>query len=419
MNPGLISLIVLVILSGLFSAAEIALTSLSAAKVRSIADDKRFGSKAIMAVKEKPQRLLISILVGNQAVNIVATVVATIWAISVFGEDKISLATLIFTIVLILFGSLLPKTLALRYNEIIARALSYPLLGFIMLARPVVWIFELIVKGILKLIGADSSLMERTSEQEIEAMLDLGEESGALAEDQKAYLKQVLKFTTTKVEDIMTLLKDIKAIPLSMTKKELREYLIANDHARFPVYDEDLNDIKGIISWHGILGILQKSRKKAPLEDFAFKKLVVIPKTTSITELLKELKDKQDEMCLVVDEHGQTIGIATLEDILEEMAGARLSHQESRPPETTVIKKGKNLWLAKGETTIGELNKALNAKLPFPEHQVLSLVILETLKRFPEAGERIALDGISAEIKSMDKRSIKSIEVRKSRSKEK
>lgn len=418
MDLGLITLIALIILSGAFSAAEIALTSLTEAKVRSMEGDKHFASTAILKLKQHPHKLLVSILVGNQVINIVATVVATMWAIRIFGQGSVSIVMAIFTFVLILFASISPKTIALTFPESVARIMAYPLLVFVFIARPIVIIFELSAKGFLKLLRADKRELISVSEKEIEAMLDISAEKGVIEEMEDAFMKQILKFNQTTVKDIMTLLKDIDAIDMEIERDDLIKFFQEHDHTHFPVYDEDLNNVKGIISVHDLVKALYHSQKNKPLHNFKLTSPVVVPKTETLTELFRVLRDKHRRMAAVIDEHGQTIGLVTLGDILEEIAGEKIESPE-KTFEPKIEKCGNNCWEADGEIPISKINEIMEVDLDYPEHKVISLVILEELKRFPESEEKIQLDGVEIEIKRVEKNVIKKVALRKKKKVEK
>jgi len=413
MDNGLFYLIALILLSGAFSGAEIALTSITKSKLRALEEDMRIGSKAIIRLKEKPQRLLISILVGNQAVNVLATVIATIWGLSLFGEDRISLVTLVFTIVLILFGSIIPKTISLRFSETFARFISFPLLGYYYLATPIVWLFELFAIGFMKVLRMDTkNFPTNTNSQEIEAMLDIGAEEGVIKEEDEDLMKQILKFDKTTAEDIMTVLQDVNAIDISSSFDEIEKYVYEHNHTIFPAYEDDMNNLKGTISQYTLFKLLHSSKKKHPLIDYKFTPIILVPRTSSITELFKLFKEKKERMAIVIDEHGQTIGVVTLGDILEDMAGEKIEHNDENKEKKTIKKIAKNLWIVDGEASIDELNEEIGHKLPHPEHDTVSLMILEALKRFPKPKEKVRIDHIEIEILKLSKKTINKVLVK-------
>ena len=207
----LLLLIFLIFLSGAFSGAEIALTALSPAKVRAIGKDNKFGSRAIAKLKSNPQRLLITILIGNNLVNILATVLATIWAVGVFGSNAIGIVTGLLTFLILVFGEITPKTFAQKYSERFARALAHPLLWLTKILFPVIWIFEKITQGLISGLKLRESL-HSVSEDELLALVDIGAKEGVIEEQEQEMIENVLEFTDTTVEEVMTIKKDIEML---------------------------------------------------------------------------------------------------------------------------------------------------------------------------------------------------------------
>ena len=292
----------------------------------------------------------------------------------------------------------------------------YPLLGFVFIARPVTWVFEMLAKGFLKLLKADKKELVSASEEEIEAMLDISMEKGVIEKEEDTFMKQILKFSETTVKDIMTLFKDIDAIDIEIKRDDLITFFQEHDHTHFPVYEEDMNNIKGIVSVHDLVKAIYHSQKNKPLHNTKFTTPVVVPKTETLTELFKVLKEKKRRMAAVIDEHGQTIGLVTLGDILEEIAGEKI--EKAKAPEPKIEKSGKNCWEADGEVLVSKINEEMDINLPHPEHKVISLIVLEELKRFPETDEKVQINGLEIEIKRVEKNVIKKVLLRKKKVKE-
>ena len=413
MNFGLGIILLLVLLSGVFSASEIALTSLSRAKVLSMKEEGEFGSAAVDRLKKTPQRVLVSILVGNQAVNTIATFLATIWAINVFGETGVNIFIFAFTLILIIVGSILPKTFALGFPDIFSRFIAYPMLGFVFITRPLIYLFEAMINGFTKLLGIDPKQLSKTSDKEIEAMIDIGASEGVIEEGQDVFLKHVLKFGETKVEEVMTPLKEIAILNTNIERDELIDFLDENNHSEFPVYKNDLNSIKGTISLHDLMQILRVSKNKHPLAGKSLSQVVVIPKTATFIQLFKVLNEEKKRMAIVIDEYGQTTGLVTMANIMQEITGINTSRDKKSEP--VIKKKEKNLWEVDGDVRIKQVNDELGITLPYPEHQVMSLVVLEELKRFPENNEEIKIDGLLIKIKQIKKNVVKKLELSKTR----
>ncbi len=410
MNSNLLLILLLLILSGLFSGSEVAFTSLSRAKVRSMKNDGKFGSEQILRLKGEAQHVLVSILLGNQIVNVLATVIVTLWGVKLFGEGNIGTVTFIFTLVLILFGTIGPKTIALHFPEHFTRFMVFPLAGFLYIVRPFVWIFEILTKGVLRLFGADIKSEPTTSEKEIEAMLDIGKEEGVIEEEEEGIIKQVLKFSDTNVGDVMTLPKDFESIEAETEKKVIEEFLDEHEHEQYLVYKDNFDDIRGIIGAHELHKIIKKNRKNKPLLNYKRRPLVMVPRSTSLIELFKEFKEKKQRMAVALDEHGQTVGLVTLGDIMNEITKGEIDET----PLCTVMKKdGDSAWEVCGETLVSEIEEKLEIELGYPEHVTIGFIILEKLKRFPEEGEKVDLGLVKVEILKVSKKMINKVLVRK------
>ncbi len=412
MDSSLGSILLLVIASGLFSASEIALTSLSQAKVLSIKEDGKFASSAIVRLKNTPQKVLVSILVGNQVVNIFATFLATLLGIRWLGEGSIALYIATFTILFVLFGSILPKTFALGFPEPFARVIAYPLLVFVLLTRPVIWFFELIINFFAFILKIKSDKLNLTTEREIEAMIDIGAEEGVLEEGQDVFLKHVLRFGETQLKEVMIPLKKIKAINIDIERSELIEFLDESHHTEFPVYVGDINTIRGTISLHELTQVLRSSRAKHPLKNQRYTQAVVVPKTSTFIQLFKVLSEKKSRIAIVIDQYGQTVGLATLASIMEQITGISAKQSGSQP---TIKKIKTNLWELDGEVRVEQINEVLGVILNHPVNKVMSLVILEELKRFPEVDEVVRVGGIDIRITRMEKNVVKKLEISKAR----
>ena len=406
-------LILFIILSGILSATEVSLNTLDKVKLKAMEDDKRFASRQILKLKEHPQRVLIAILMSNQVVNILATVIATLWAVHTFGEGNIGFATFVFAIALLLFGNIIPKTSALRFAEVYARFIAYPMLGFMFIVRPLIWVVEFIVGGFVSIFKIKHKYIPVTTDREIEAMLDMGAEEGVIDEDEQAFMKHILKFNKTEAGDIMTLLKNINAVNINSSKEDLISFFAEQTHNYFPAYEDSLNNIKGIISIHYLIELFA-SKRKFPLHQKKLITPVVVPKTTSLLELFRILKEAKRNMAIVVDEHGQTVGLITMGDMFEDITGLKANKEV---PEPKIEKIEKNLWRADGEIEMGRVNEELNLELTLPEHQTISLAILQEIKRFPELNEKIVIESIEVEITRIEKNVIKKVHLRKMRKK--
>ena len=399
-------IIVLVILSAAFSAAEIALTSLSPARVQTLKQENRFGSLAVFKLKKNPQNMLIAILICNNLVNISATAIATVWGIRTFGSHIVGVVTGVMTFVILFFGEITPKTIAQKYSVNVACLLSYPLLGLSYLLYPVIFIFNACIHGLMKLFNAKNPIRTMT-EEELLAMVDIGTKEGVIEEHEQEFIENVLEFTDTTAEEIMTLEKDAEVMDESTTVEEAAHKFMDFSHTRIPVFKKDLNNVIGIITVHDILRLLQKEEKHKKLGELHYQKVIVVPKTKSISRLFREFQKRRQHIAIVVDEHGDTVGLVTLEDILEEIVGDIADEEDIS--DITVRKIGKNQWEANGDATIEELNKALKTEIAYPEHETISLLILEQVHGFPKKGEKIIYGNLQIQVIEMGKNRIEKV----------
>ena len=407
MDPYLILLFVLIVLSGLFSGAEIALTTLSKAKVRTFHKDKKFASKAIIKLKTKPQNLLITILIGNNLVNILATVVATVWGIRIFGDSAIGIVTGVLTFIILVFGEITPKTFAQKFSESFARMMAYPLLALEYALYPLVYVLGKFIHLLMKVLKTDSPMS--LSEEEILAMVDIGTEEGIIEDHEQELIENVFQFTDTSVEEIMTVEKDIKALEVSTSIDDAGHYFVQYSHSRIPVYKGDLDNILGIINVHDFLHILHGKIDHKSLNDIVFQPPIVVPMTKSISSLFHEFQKRRQHLAIVVDDRGQTVGLVSLEDILEEIVGDIVDEHDVDEKHIQTI--GKHEWEMNAETTIEEINNALDIELPFPEHQTIALLVLEELHRFPNLGEKIEYHSLEIKIIKMTKKKIEKVQI--------
>jgi len=403
-------LLFLIVLSAGFSAAEIALTSLAPAKVKAIKDQKKFGSKSVWKLKKKPQNALITILICNNLVNILATVVATLWGVKQFGSHAVGIVTGILTVLILVFGEITPKTIAQKYAENVARASGPALVGLVWLFSPIIWVLNQFIHLLMKVFKAENPI-QTMSEEELLAMVEIGTKEGVIEEHEQEFIENVLEFTDTTAEEIMTIEKNIEALDASTSITDAAHFFMEHSHSRIPVYKEDLDHIIGIITVHDILRLTNKTKSVSELGDLHYQDFIVVPKTKSINKLFLEFKKRRQHIAIVVDEHGRTVGLVTLEDILEEIVGEIADEQDKEVTRITPI--GKNEWEVSGETTIEELNGAIDMEIDFPVHKTVSLLILEILQGFPRLGERIDFQGVSLQVKSMGKNRIDKVIVSK------
>ena len=412
MESQLLLLILLIALSGVFSGAEIALTSLSAAKVQTLKEDKRFGAKAVFKLKKRPERLLITILIGNNIVNILAPVIATAWANSRWSNTGLSITIGLLTLVVIIFGEITPKTFAQKYADTFSRTVAYPLLWLNYFLSPISWLLEKFIHGLMKALKAKNP-MQSMSEEEILAMVDIGTQEGVIEEGEQELIENVLEFSDTIVEEVMTIRDDIEAMPARTTVREAAQFFVEHSHSRIPVYEKTLDNIIGIITVHDVLNLTHNGNQKniKILKDLHFNPPIIVPKTKVIHKLFRKFQFTRKHIAIVVDERGNTVGLVTLEDIIEEIMGEIADEQDQDLKKIHKIEKNK--WEADSEATIEEMSEAMGFEFDYPEHKTISLLILEELQGFPKEGQSLEKSGVLFEVKKMSKKRIERVQLSK------
>lgn len=410
MDSDIVLLFILIIISGAFSGAEIALTSLSPAKIKTMKNDRRVGARAVYKLKQNPESLLITILIGNNLVNILTTVIATIWGMRVFGSNALGIVTGVLTFIILIFGEITPKTYAQKHADGFARMMANPLLWLTYILYPIIWLLEKLIHGLMWIMNAKSPIKTMT-EEELLAMVDIGTKEGVIEEHEQELIENVLEFTDTVVEEIMTIKADIESLNIKTSIHDAGLFFTTHSHSRIPVYRNNMDNIVGILTVHDILKITHAEKPIEQLSDFHYLPHIVVPKTKAIAKLFREFQKRRQHIAIVVDERGHTIGLVSMEDILEEIVGDIVDESDREEAHITQI--GKNEWIATGDATIEEVNEIIGIELDYPEHQTVSLLILEKLHEFPNLGEKIKYENLEFQVKKMSKKKIEEVLITK------
>lgn len=378
-------LIALLGLSAFFSGSEIALVSISPAKARSLVQQKKYGARAVEYLKNNPERLLITILICNNVVNILLPVLATVAFTRLFGDDILGLLTGILTVVLIIFGETLPKTLAMRYAEPIG-LLAAPIIAFLTkILLPATWLLE----NIVKLFGGGKQIEKTFSDEELIALAEIGEEEGGLRSDERERIEGVLEFGETTAEEIMTPRTELDALPDNISLKEAVEFILQRTHSRIPVYHQTIDNVSSILTLKNILKAERNYPPETPISKLPSSPPLTVPMSMPLENVLKEMKWRKSHMAIVVDEHGGTAGIVTLEDLLEEVFGEIEDETDQEEPSIKALPDASYLVL--GGTEISEIEEKTGFKLDGEEGDRIARLILDTLGRFPKRGESVHL----------------------------
>jgi putative hemolysin len=399
-------LIILIFLSALFSGIETALVSINMIKVRALVKQKKRGSETLFRLKQNPQKLIITLLIGNNLANIGAASLATVVFTNIFGSAGVGIATGIMTFMVLIFGEITPKTFAAQNSEMISLTVARPIELLSLLLSPFVWFFGIISRAILALIGSGEE--KKLSEEELETIVTMGRKEGLLSGEVADMMQNVLDFEGTKVTEIMTPKSSIHMVDSQEKLKDVLDYIVKTPFSLYPVYSRNKDNIVGIIDVDDVLKYVKDKKLDTRVSRLA-KKATFVPKSKEIDDLLTELEGKKIPMVIVVDEYGKVAGIVTVEDILEEIVGDIFD--KSKRQSVNIKKVSEKLIRIDARATIEEINKNLQLGLKGEHFETLAGFIEHRLKRVPKKGEKIKLKDVTLEIVKADKQGIQSVKI--------
>ena len=405
----IVLLIILLIGSGFFSASETALMSLSKIKMRHMEEDGVKGAKLVSTLIEDSNRLLTSILIGNNIVNIAATSITTSLFTAMLGAQGVAIATGLMTVLVLIFGEITPKTISANNPEKASLVVAKPIKFFVTILTPIVWMFNIITKIIFKLFGIDSEGVKPfITEEELKTMVNVSHEEGLLEMEEREIINNVFEFGDMQAKEAMVQRLDIVAIDMEDSYEEIIDLFKTEKLSRMPVYEETIDDIIGILNIKDIIFLSDEE-----IENFDIKKYMREAFFTyefkKITQLLEEMKKDKSQMAIVVDEYGGTAGLITIEDLVEVIVGDIEDEYDEEEDEIQVI--SPNEFLVDGSTKISDVNEILNIELESEEFDSIGGYIIGYIRHIPEENEIIEMDNIKFNIESVDKNRIKKIRI--------
>ena len=406
-------LIIGLLLSGFFSSSETALFSISKVRALHIAKDGSSTGLLILKMKRDSHTLLATILIGNNLVNIAASAIATSIAISYFKSNAIGIATGIMTMLILIFGEILPKSFANHNNILVARIVIYPLFWFSKLFYPLICILNFIPR----LLGNINTSHRTVTEDELMTMVEVVEEEGEIKEEEKEYITNIFEFDDTSCSEIMTPRADMFVLDVSQDM-DIKK-ILKTGYSRIPVIEDSIDNIIGILHVKDLFASFQKAcaaESDIPLDvKQIMKKPYFIPESKKLDSLLHDFKQKKNHMAIIVDEHGGIAGIVTLEDVVEEIFGEIIDETDTMAPD--IVKLKGDTWLVTGRIDIDDLNKELEIEIPESNtYDTFSGFFLEQIGRIPKSGESIIINKWMATVKDMDGNRIQSFIIKKEQS---
>lgn len=398
-------LIILLILSALFSGAETALISLNQVKVKSLVKEKKPGALTLYRLKQNPHKLIITLLIGNNLVNIGAASLATVIFTNMFGSNGVGITTGIMTFLILVFGEITPKTFSSQNAESVSLIAAKPVEILSIILAPLVWLFDRISKLILFLFGTGEG--ETLSQSELETIVTMGRKEGILDKEAAEMMHNVLKFGETTAKEIMTPKIDVITIDGNKKLGDVLDLIVKMPYSRYPVMVED-NKIEGILDTDDVLRYV-KDKKLGKRVKTIVRPVLFIPESKEIDDLLTEFEGKEVPVAIVVDEYGEMSGIVTVEDILEEIVGDIFDKSKSKNLYLKDFEK--NIIKVDAKTPIDDLNRALKLGIRSEQFNTIAGYIQERLHRIPQVGEKIRLKNAIIEVVETTKQGVKTVRV--------
>ena len=400
----IVVLSVLLLLSGFFSSAETALFSISKAKAIHLAKEKGFTNSLIKRMKDDPHRLLSTILIGNNVVNVGASALATSITINLVTSNAVGIATGIMTLLILIFGEIFPKSIATRNNVLIARLVIIPLYWLSILFAPIILMLNFIPR-----VTGKMQKKSQVTEEELMTFVEVVEEEGGIEEEEKELIENIFEFDDTSASEIMTPRADMYVINVD-EELSLKD-VIRSGFTRIPVIEENIDHVIGILNIKDLF--MQQVTSSDPVD---VRKIMsepyFVPENKKLDHLLQEFKKRKQHMAIIADEHGGVSGLITLEDALEEIVGEIIDETDKFEPHIVKLKKGE--WRVLGKSEIDEVNEKLQMSIPdSKEYDTFSGYILDQIGRIPHEKEKIPLENYLVTVNEMEGTRIKEYIVKK------
>lgn len=389
----------LLVLSGFFSGSETALTAASRARMHQLDQEGNRRARIVNRLRDNKERLIGAILLGNNLVNILASALATSLLLSLVGEGAVPLATLIMTLLVLIFSEVLPKTYAIHHAEKAALAVAPLLRTVVLVLTPIVQMINLVVRGVLRLFGPDIGRVTLSDyRDELRGAIELHRGTDEEIREERAMLRSILELDNVEVAEIMTHRRNVVAIDADLPAAEVVEAVMDSPFTRIPLWQGDPDNIIGVLHAKDLLRAV-KGRHGDPgnLDILTIAaKPWFIPDTTSLLDQLRAFRMRREHFALVVDEYGSLQGVVTLEDILEEIVGDIADEHDV--PVAGVRPQPNGSYIVDGTVTIRDLNRRFEWRLPDDKASTIAGLVLHEAQRIPEVGQAFTFYNFRFEI---------------------
>ena len=388
--------------------SETSLMSLNKIKLRHMVDEGVPGAELVEKLTDDPNKLLGAILIGNNIVNIGASSLATILATNLFGSGGVGIATGVMTVLILIFGEITPKSIAKQKSEAVALKIAKFIQFVVMIFKPFVYILTAISSFFIRVLGGNPDEDEAfITEEELKTMVDVSEEEGVLENVEKEMIFNVFDFADLQVKDAMVQRVDVVSVSEEATYDEVMDIIKSEQFSRIPVYDQTIDNIIGILNVKDLVMI------ENPREDFNVTKYIREPFYTfefkKVVELFKEMKKTRNHIAVGLDEYGGTVGLITIEDLLEEIVGE--IEDEYDEEKTSIEQIRENEYLVDGSLRLHDLDDLLGVDIDSEEFDSVGGLMIGELGRMPEEKDEIQVENMKFVVESIDKNRIKKVRV--------
>lgn len=385
LSGSIVLLIVLLILSAFFSAAETSITSISKGRLLALADEYPNKKKKLMWLTDSISSAVNLTLIGNNLVNIASSAVATSLALQLFGKIGTAYAVIVLTAFIVIFCEVLPKNFAIAHSDTVVLSTLSSLQLFRVILSPFALLISIVLKIVGKITGTNlESSSAVISREEFDHIVTEGSESGALEEDESKMIRGVIDFEDTRVSEVMVPRIDMIALADTDSIEDSVKLFVGSGHSRIPVYHEDLDDIRGILYAKDLLIPLSVHKDRTIID--LMRKPTFIPETMKTDEVLEIMKKTKTHIAIVVDEYGGVAGVITMEDLIEEIVGDIQDEYDKETPD--IQKDAENVYTVQGQVNLEDLSEALDYNFAddFEEVDTLAGMVLELSGNFPAKG---------------------------------
>ncbi|KZE38498.1 hemolysin [Bhargavaea cecembensis] len=393
---------ILLFLSFFFSGSETALTATNRMKVQLRADQGDRKSEKLLKLISKPDRMITSILIGNNIVNILMPTLLT--AIAIDKGWQVGLATTILTITLIIFGEVLPKTIAATFSERVAY-LVFPIIRFlVIILSPLTYLLSLFTNIFIRIISRGTVTEATLTKEDLRSMVDIASTEGTFEEEESIRLKGVMDFPEKDVSDVMSAHRtEIVGVPLDATYEYVRDTILEHWYTRYPVYEDNMDTIVGVFYSKQL--IEWSMATDSTIEDYMDREPLFVVESLSVERVFKMMLAKKKHIAIVLDEYGGTLGIVTHEDIIEEMIGQDIEDETDQEDEVLVYEMTDTRLECSGRLEMDDLKESFRSEMP-DEHETVGGFVLQQLGHVPVPGDQFTYGNLDVIIEEMDRNRI-------------